>query len=124
MIDRVPRFCQPLMPNATTDFSRSDFYSYAPVLRGPVWIAVPDRRFSSPGEAVLLPGVVRLPVHPDGFLFIIAKMNFESMQALPKSHFRSLEPQRHHRNALSGFSHFPQSLVLLGLPYSSGVLCT
>jgi len=94
------------------------------VLRGPVWNTIPDGLFSSPSEAVSLRGVVRLPADPGGFLFIVAKMNSESMQALPKSHLCSFEPQRHHRNALSGLSHFPQLLVLLGFPYSSGVLCT
>jgi len=77
-----------------------------------------------PSAAVSLRGVVRLPGDPGGFLFIIAKMNSEGMQALPKSHLCSFEPQRHHRNALSGLSHFPQLLVRLGFPYSSGVLCT
>jgi hypothetical protein len=61
---------------------------------------------------------------PGSFLFIIAKMNFECVQALAQSHFCSFEPQRHHRHAFSGFSHFTQLPVLLGLPNSLGVLCT
>ena len=79
---------------------------------------------SSLSVAGSLGTIVRLPVHPGEVLFIIPKMNSERMQALPKSHFCSFESQRHHRDALSGLSHFPKLVVLLGFPYSSGVLCT
>lgn len=100
----------------------SDFHPCAPSRRAPVW-TVPDRLFGSQGEAPSPRGRFGWRVHPL-VLFIIAKMNLESMQALPESHFCTFEPQRHHRNAFSGLSHFPQLLVVLGLPYSLGVLCT
>jgi len=89
--------------------------NHASLLCGPVWNPVPDMLFVHQAEAPSL--------YWWGFL-IIAKMNLESMQALPESHFCSFEPQRHDGNASSGFSHFPQLLVLLGLPCSLGVLCT
>jgi hypothetical protein len=94
--DRVPG-CQLWVLERDGDFSTSL----------PLWHTVPDGLF-----------FIRI------VLFVVAKMNLESVQALPQSHFCSFEPQRHHRNAFSGFSHFPQLPVLLGIPNSLGVLCT
>jgi hypothetical protein len=113
--------CLGARPSATTDFASP--------------ISTPARhlvaaRLDGSGQAVWFTRRSPSPrgrfgwrVHPL-VLFIIAKMNLESMQALPESHFCTFEPQRHHRNAFSGLSHFPQLLVVLGLPYSLGVLCT
>jgi hypothetical protein len=48
-------------------------------------------------------------------------MNVEKMQALSNSLFCSSVPERHQRYALSGFNHFAQLLVLLGLAWASRV---
>jgi hypothetical protein len=106
---------------------RGGFHSLRAVLRGPVWNAILDGLFKFTQRRPFTPRGGSAPASSGWVPFyylIIAKMNSESMQALPKSHLCSFEPQRHHRNALSGLSHFPQLLVLFGFPYSSGVLCT
>jgi hypothetical protein len=108
-------------PLRLVDAGSASAKAKAPVLGGQVWNAVPDRAFSSPREALQFG---RAASSSAWVVFIVAKMDSESVQALPQSHFRSFEPQRHHGNALSGFGHFPQLPVLLGLPYSLGVLRT
>ena len=55
---------------------------------------------------------------------IIAKMNFEKMQALSNCHFCSFEPERYQGEAFSGLNHFPELLVIFRTPWASGVFLT
>jgi hypothetical protein len=100
-------FCQLLALERDRDFSRFGFpFRTRQFFAVPSGKAVPGGLFiTSPRKNPPTSRVVRLALF-GSVLFTIAQINFESMQALAQSHFCSFEPQRHHRNAFSGFSHF------------------